>query len=62
VPLLLAAVLIFGGVGCRSSKVSTEQGSSVGQELMDLEKAHNQGVITDKEYAKLKKALIKKHD
>jgi hypothetical protein len=33
-----------------------------GQQLMDLEKAHNEGIISDKEYAKLKKSIVQKND
>jgi hypothetical protein len=35
---------------------------SVGQQLTDLDQAHSQKVISDKEYKKLKKAIIKAND
>src|SRR6478672_1033614 len=60
--IIAAALFLAGAMGCGSTKVSTQTNSSVGQQLMDLEKAHNDGIISDKEYEKLKKALIKKHD
>ncbi len=60
--LALGALLMALNTGCGSTKVETQNSSSVGQQLMDLEKAHNQGIITDKEYEKLKEALVKKHD
>jgi len=60
--LLMGALLLAVHTGCGSTKVESQTNSSVGQQLMDLEKAHDQGIITDKEYEKLKKAIVKKHD
>ena len=45
-----------------STKVSNTNERSVGQQLTDLEQAHRQGIITDREYSKLKKAIISKND
>ncbi len=45
-----------------SSKVLSKNEASVGQQLTDLEKARQQGIIDDKEYLKLKKAIIKNND
>jgi hypothetical protein len=45
-----------------SSEVSNKNEASVGQQLLDLDRAHSQGIITEKEYAKLKKVIIKKND
>lgn len=45
-----------------SSKVSSKNEASVGQQLTDLDRAHQQQIITDKEYLKLKKAIIKNND
>ena len=36
-------------------------GSSVGQQLTDLDNARQQGLISNGEYNRLKKALIKRH-
>ena len=48
--------------GCVShSKVQTNS-ASVGQQLQDLEKSYKDGIITQKEYERLKKALIKQND
>jgi hypothetical protein len=60
--VLLGAILLAIHTGCGSTKVENQTNSSVGQQLLDLEKAHNQGVISDQEYEKLKKAIVKKHD
>ena len=49
--------------GCGSStEVTNTSQTSVGQQLSDLESARQSGIITEKEYVKLRKALIKKHD
>ena len=53
------AVTSCGGGGAKVE--STVSGQTLGQELMDLEKAHKEGVISDKEYKKLKENLIKKY-
>lgn len=49
--------------GCfSSSKVSSKNEASVGQQLTDLDRARQQQIITEKEYLKLKKAIIKNND
>jgi hypothetical protein len=59
--VLLACVILAGVTGCvSSSKISHE--ASVGQQLEDLDKSYKDGIITQKEYERLKKALIKKND
>ena len=60
---LLAAILAVSVLpGCVShSKVQTNS-ASVGQQLQDLEKSYKDGIITQKEYERLKKALIKQND
>lgn len=45
-----------------SSKVNTKNEASVGQQLTDLDRARQQGIVTEKEYLKLKKAIIKAND
>ena len=45
-----------------SSKVLSKNEASVGQQLIDLEHARDQEIITEKEFAKLKNALIKNND
>jgi hypothetical protein len=61
--VLMAAMFSFVSLssGCGSTPTHQTE-ASVGQQLMDLEKAHREGIISDKEYEKLKKALVKKHD
>ena len=49
--------------GCGSDpKVTNTHQASVGQQLLDLESARNQGIITEREYNRLKKAVIKNND
>ena len=57
-PALLGFPLVQGCVS--HSKVETPS-ASVGQQLQDLEKAHQNGTINDKEYEQLRKAIIKKN-
>lgn len=53
----------FSMSGCiSSSKVNSTNEASVGRQLTDLDNAYHQGVITEKEYLKLRKAIIKKND
>lgn len=60
---LLLAALSASLTGCGSStKVTNTSQTSVGQQLLDLEQARNQGIITEKEYNRLKKAVIKNND
>jgi hypothetical protein len=42
--------------------MEVSQSASVGQQLQDLEKSYKDGIISQKEYERLKKALINKHD
>jgi len=45
----------------KETKVITEstKTTTTGQELQDLKKAHDEGVINDKEYEKTKKKILK---
>jgi hypothetical protein len=58
----MALLLVING-GCGTTKVSTQSNinASVGQQLMDLQKAHEQGLVSDKDYEKLREAIIKKN-
>jgi hypothetical protein len=60
---LLLAILSVSLTGCGSStKVTSTNERSVGQQLTDLEQARREGIITDREYSRLKKAIISKND
>jgi len=48
-----------GGGAKVQSQTST---TTLGQELMDLEAAYKKGVITEKEYERAKKEILRKYD
>lgn len=57
---VLALSLLPGCGGGTTIRQSNQ--ASVGQQLQDLDKAYKDGIITQKEYEKLKKALVKQND
>lgn len=62
--LILVAAMIalapnFIGCGGGGARVQT-QSTTKGQELMDLEQAYEKGIITEKEYNKQKKEILKR--
>jgi uncharacterized membrane protein len=64
--ILFAAIAMMGvGVtltGCGSTtktEIKESPKTTLGQELIDLEEAYKKGVITESEYEKQKKALLK---
>jgi outer membrane murein-binding lipoprotein Lpp len=61
--LLGAAILATSLLsGCVSKTTKVETGNiSLGQQLQDLEKAHQNGTISDKEYKELRKSIIDKY-
>ncbi|RYD23988.1 MAG: hypothetical protein EOP88_01995 [Verrucomicrobiaceae bacterium] len=60
--LLVAAISASLSSCFSSSKVNTKNDASVGQQLIELERARQQGIVSEKEYAKLKKRIIKDND
>jgi hypothetical protein len=64
--LLLPSVIVIAMsislTSCGGTKVTSTNERSVGQQLTDLEQARQQGIITDREYARLKRAIINKND
>ena len=66
--LLLQAVAVAALVtcaGCRSARSTTNvnsEGVSAGQQLIDLKKALDTGAISQKEYDKMRNAIVKKND
>lgn len=58
---LCLAMFLAAGCGASSSKTVQETRTTTkGQELLDLKKAYDQGVITEKEYEKSKKKIMDK--
>ncbi len=56
-----AAALLL--VSCSSDPaLRTTTDRSVGQQLTDLEQARQQGTITDREYVRLKRVIIRNND
>ena len=57
---LCATLISCGGGGAKvESTVSTQ---TLGQQLIDLDKAYKEGVISEKEYKKSKEALMEKYE
>lgn len=57
---VLAAAALSGCVGTAFNKVdlTLNRNITVGQELVDLQTAHEKGVINDTEYAKAKREIL----
>jgi hypothetical protein len=60
--LLAAAVLSLTLLPGCGSTTHVQNQTSVGQQLQDLDKSYKDGLITQKEYEKLKKKIIKEND
>lgn len=58
----LALLTLFAASCVSSSEVKNTGQVSTGQQLTDLTNAYRQGAITEKEYLRLKKAIIKNND
>jgi hypothetical protein len=64
--LILIVLISVNVAACGGKKTQTEVNKSetttttLGQELIDLDKAYKDGIITEKEYEKAKKALLEK--
>ena len=61
--IVMVIVLGVGFAGCRGGKARVETTTettttTLGQELMDLQKAYEKGILTEKEYNKAKKKLL----
>ncbi len=56
----LVLILLLCVAGCGARAQSEVRSTTKGQELLDLDKAHKQGLMTDKEYAKAKKKILKR--
>ncbi len=60
--VMLTSFLALGSCGGGGAKVkSTMNATTLGQELEDLEKAHKDGLISDDEYKKARKAILNRY-
>ncbi len=58
---MLAPGMLVAGCGGGGAEVKAEsksQGSTLGQELMDLEESYKRGIISESEYISLKHKII----
>ena len=63
--IVMAGLIFIGSIlsGCGGSKTEVNQSpqTTLGQQLIDLDKAYKQGIITEDQYNKTKKELLKKY-
>ncbi len=61
---LISSLVLIQGCGRKSSSSSTNyttnKTTTTGQELIDLQKAYNQGVISQKEFERQKEQILEK--
>ena len=58
--LALSLIAATGLTGCGGGGATMEaRSTTTGQELMDLDKAYKDGIITEKEYESTKKEIMK---
>lgn len=56
-------ILTFTLAGCGgTTRIETTNSVTLGQELIDLDKAYKDGVITEKEYKEAKKSVLEKYE
>ena len=60
--LVLTACVPLTSCGSDRPTVTNTTQSSVGQQLTDLDQARRQGIISNSEYNRLKRAIIKNND
>jgi hypothetical protein len=56
------ALLLSGCALGNSATVSLTRSTTIGQELIDLKKAFDEGVISDSDYAQAKQAILRQAD
>jgi len=61
IPALALATVLIAGCGGGDSSVQAST-TTVGQELTDLKKAYDEGIITEKEYEESKERILERYD
>jgi hypothetical protein len=67
-PVIILSGLILGGgfvIGCGGPDTEIRQQqitTTLGQELIDLDTAYKKGLITEKEYQKAKKDILRRYE
>ncbi len=51
-----------GGGGAKVEATTTTTTTTMGQELMDIDEAHKRGILSDEEYMKSKKQIMKRYE
>lgn len=59
-PILLATVILTGCSG-GGARVQTNT-KSAGQQLQELDKAREQGLVSDREYERMRKRIVREND
>ena len=59
--LIIGFCVVITGCGGGGAEVKSTN-TTMGQELQDLKKTLDQGIITEKEYNRAKKDILKKYD
>ncbi len=59
--LMCAALLTISACGGGGAKMETHN-TTMGQELVDLKKAYDEGIITEREYKRAKNDIIDMYD
>ncbi len=58
---IIMLLMTFSLTGCGGGGATMEaRTTTTGQELLDLDKAYKEGLITEKDYAKKKKEIMKR--
>lgn len=57
--MTLSVISLTGCVAGNELKVDAHRATTVGQELIDLEKAREKGLLSDSEYSELREEILK---